>query len=58
MTPLSFTTLLACYKSGYTRIPVCKGSSTNIVGMVFTKDLIMVDPDDEIPVSSFLSFCR
>mmetsp|Transcript_28430 Transcript_28430/g.71545 ORF Transcript_28430/g.71545 Transcript_28430/m.71545 type:complete len:692 (-) Transcript_28430:62-2137(-) len=54
---LSFETLLRCYKSGYTRIPVyCKDPSC-VVGLLFTKDLILVDPDDEIPVGALLSFC-
>ena len=27
------------------------------MGIVFTKDLILVDPNDEIPVASILPFC-
>lgn len=41
----------------YTRIPVYQNRVDNIVGIVFTKDLILVDPNDEIPVASILPFC-
>jgi metal transporter CNNM len=29
---------------------------TCIVGMLFTKDLILVDPDDELEVSTIMGF--
>mmetsp|Transcript_2582 Transcript_2582/g.7605 ORF Transcript_2582/g.7605 Transcript_2582/m.7605 type:complete len:748 (+) Transcript_2582:102-2345(+) len=54
---LSFDELLRCYKSGFTRIPVFKDDPSNVVGLLFAKDLILVDPDDEIPVGAMLSFC-
>lgn len=54
---LSFEELLGSYKSGFTRIPVFKGDTSCVVGLLFAKDLILVDPDDEIPVGAMLSFC-
>lgn len=54
---LDFDNLKAIYQSGYTRIPVFQNRRDTIVGVVFTKDLILVDPNDEIPVASILPFC-
>ena len=49
--------LQVIYTSGYTRIPVYQTKRSRVVGIIFAKDLILVDPNDEIPVSSFLSLC-
>eukprot|EP01051_Picozoa_sp_SAG22_P012085 SAG22_NODE_1226_length_5115_cov_1.930024_4_plen_428_part_00 len=58
---LDFDTMLAIYKTGYTRIPICDGSETDpqspIVGLLLTKDLMLVDPEDEIEIRLLLSFC-
>ena len=54
---LSFEVMLDIYKRGYTRIPVFKVHRTNVVGLLYTKDLIMVDPEDDLPVSRVLEFC-
>ena len=54
---LDFDDLKAIYVSGYTRIPVYHNRRDCIVGIVYTKDLILVDPNDEIPVASILPFC-
>mgnify|MGYP005707487999 CR=1 FL=1 len=47
-TRLNFHMLFEIYKSGFTRIPVYENDRQNIVGILFTKDLILVDPDDEL----------
>ena len=47
---------MAIYKSGFTRIPVFSEYRQNIVGVLFAKDLILVDPDDCIQVATVLSF--
>lgn len=52
---LNFQTMLAIYKSGFTRIPVFEGVHQNIIGILYSKDLILVDPDDEIEVGAVLS---
>lgn len=54
---LGFDLLKDLYTSGYTRIPVYHNRKDCIVGILFTKDLILVDPNDEIPVASILPFC-
>ena len=54
---LDFDRLKAIYTSGYTRIPVYHNRTDTIVGIIFTKDLILLDPNDEIPVASILPFC-
>ena len=50
--------MLDIYRRGYTRIPVYKGSKDFIVGLLYTKDLIMVDPEDDLPVERVLEFCN
>jgi metal transporter CNNM len=55
-TRLSFSVLMDIYKSGFTRIPVYEEHRSNIVGVLFTKDLILIDPDDEIELSALLAF--
>ena len=42
--------------AGFTRIPVYDESRDNIVGILYAKDLILVDPDDEVEISAVLSF--
>jgi metal transporter CNNM len=55
-TRLTFTVLMSIYRSGFTRVPVYETSRNNIIGILFTKDLILIDPDDEIEVAAVLSF--
>lgn len=47
---LDFNAMREIYRSGYTRVPVCDRSRTNLVGVLNTKDLVLVDADDELPV--------
>ena len=58
---LDFDTILEMYKRGHTRIPVCDGDPQNpqvpIVGLVLTKDLMLVDPDDQLETRTFLHYC-
>jgi metal transporter CNNM len=52
---LSYDTLIAIFKAGHSRIPIYAGSDINdIIGLLLTKDLIFIDPDDEVPISSFI----
>lgn len=53
---LTFQTMLAIYKSGFTRIPVFEGERQNIVAVLYAKDLILLDPDDSIEIGTVLSF--
>ena len=42
-------------KTGYTRSPVWEGHRQNIIGILYTKDLILVDPDDEVEVRAIIA---
>uniref|UniRef100_A0AAV1T5M3 CBS domain-containing protein n=1 Tax=Peronospora matthiolae TaxID=2874970 RepID=A0AAV1T5M3_9STRA len=45
--------LKVIYNSGYSRIPVWKKDPNDVVGIVFTKDLIYVDPNENVPLIAF-----
>lgn len=51
---LNFDTITNIFKTGFSRIPVWEASVSNIIGLIFVKDLIFVDPDDEIPIKDFV----
>eukprot|EP00566_Odontella_aurita_P002749 CAMPEP_0113541842 /NCGR_PEP_ID=MMETSP0015_2-20120614/9269_1 /TAXON_ID=2838 /ORGANISM="Odontella" /LENGTH=938 /DNA_ID=CAMNT_0000441819 /DNA_START=97 /DNA_END=2914 /DNA_ORIENTATION=- /assembly_acc=CAM_ASM_000160 len=51
---LSFDTIAKIFKTGYSRIPVYEVSVNNVIGLLFTKDLIFIDPEDETQVRSFV----
>jgi metal transporter CNNM len=53
---LNFETMLDIYKSGFTRIPVYEHSREFIKGILYVKDLILVDPDDEITLEAIVTF--
>ena len=42
------------FRSGYSRVPVVGKDKNDIVGILYTKDLIFVDPEDETPVLNFI----
>ena len=43
---LDFKSLSDIFKSGFSRIPVLGVDENDVVGMILTKDLIMIDPED------------
>jgi len=51
---LSFDLIGTIFKTGYSRIPVYEISRNNIIGLLFVKDLIFLDPEDNVPVRSFI----
>ena len=51
---LSFETIAKIFKTGYSRIPVYEVSRDNVIGLLFVKDLIFIDPEDEVPIRSFI----
>eukprot|EP00824_Muranothrix_gubernata_P012279 TRINITY_DN26138_c0_g1_i1.p1 TRINITY_DN26138_c0_g1~~TRINITY_DN26138_c0_g1_i1.p1 ORF type:complete len:584 (-),score=118.62 TRINITY_DN26138_c0_g1_i1:3-1754(-) len=53
---LDFFAMMEIFKYGHSRIPVYEGDRGTISGLLFAKDLILVNPDDEIPIRSILSF--
>ena len=52
---LDFKTVSEIFEFGFSRIPVYDKDKSDIVAMLFTKDLILVDPDDETPLQYFIS---
>lgn len=42
------------FKAGYSRIPVYDKDRNDIVSLILAKDLIFVDPEDDIPISNFV----
>eukprot|EP00873_Tetraselmis_striata_P042726 jgi/Tetstr1/462990/TSEL_007930.t2 len=53
-TRLDYESMLQIYKSGYTRIPVYEGHRNKIVGLLYTKDLILIDPADSIELRTLV----
>jgi metal transporter CNNM len=51
---LGFDVVAKIFKMGFSRIPVYEVSKSNIIGLLFVKDLIFLDPEDEIPVKNFV----
>lgn len=47
-------TLSLIFKSGFSRIPVFAKDRNDVIGLLFTKDLIFIDPEDETPVKNFV----
>jgi len=56
-TRLNFEVLLEIFKKGYSRIPVYRNNENEqeIVGILFVKELILLDPEDEIPISTIMN---
>ena len=53
---LGYNTIVAIFKTGFSRIPVYENNDrNNIVGLLFVKDLIFVDPEDETKVIDFIN---
>lgn len=53
---LNFDTLSLIQKSGFSRIPVFDQDRTNIVAVLFAKDLAFVDPDDKVPIKTLCEY--
>ncbi|XP_066449197.1 metal transporter CNNM3 isoform X2 [Eleutherodactylus coqui] len=53
---LDFTTMSNIMESGYTRIPVYENERSNIVDILYLKDLAFVDPEDCTPLSTITRF--
>ena len=52
---LDFKTVGEIFETGYSRIPVYDKDKNDVVALLFAKDLILVDPDDETPLRYFVS---
>lgn len=53
---LDFETVSEIMKSGFSRIPVYEGDRSNIVTVLYIKDLAFVDPDDNTPLKTLSQF--
>ncbi|XP_072943229.1 unextended protein-like [Epargyreus clarus] len=53
---LDFETMSEIIKSGYSRIPVYESSRSNIITVLFIKDLAFVDPDDNTPLRTLCQY--
>ncbi|XP_075419301.1 metal transporter CNNM4 isoform X2 [Tenrec ecaudatus] len=53
---LDFNTMSEIMESGYTRIPVFEDEHSNIVDILYVKDLAFVDPDDCTPLKTITRF--
>lgn len=40
--------------SGHSRIPIFKDGRSDIVGLILVKKLIILDPDDNVPISEVM----
>lgn len=55
---LDFETVSEIKAQGYSRIPVYEGERTNIVHILFAKDLLFIDPDDRKPIEEVCKFYK
>ena len=55
-TTMDFETLTEILRHGYTRVPVFDGDKTNIVSLLNTKDLALIDPDDKTLLATVCKF--
>ncbi|XP_042296276.1 metal transporter CNNM4-like [Sceloporus undulatus] len=53
---LDFDTITEIMESGYTRIPIYGRDRSDIVDMLYVKDLAFVDPDDCTPLKTITKF--
>ncbi|NXJ83277.1 CNNM4 protein, partial [Trogon melanurus] len=53
---LDFNTMSEIMESGYTRIPVFEEERSNIMDILYVKDLAFVDPDDCTPLKTITKF--
>ncbi|XP_023682200.2 metal transporter CNNM3 isoform X2 [Paramormyrops kingsleyae] len=53
---LDFGTMSEIMQSGYTRVPVYEEERSNIVEILYVKDLALVDPEDCTPMSTITKF--
>ena len=53
---LNFETVSEIREQGYSRIPVFENETNNIVHILFAKDLMFIDPDDNMPLSMVCAF--
>ncbi|XP_065821973.1 metal transporter CNNM3 isoform X1 [Labrus bergylta] len=53
---LDFSTMSEIMQCGYTRVPIYEEERSNIVEIIYVKDLALVDPDDCTPMTTITKF--
>ena len=53
---LNFETICEIKEQGYSRIPVYDTDKKNILHILYTKDLLFIDPDDNKPLAQVCDF--
>ncbi|KAM6986436.1 metal transporter CNNM3 [Aplochiton taeniatus] len=53
---LDFSTMSEIMQCGYTRVPIYEEERSNIVEILYVKDLALVDPDDSTPMTTITKF--
>ncbi|XP_016132723.1 metal transporter CNNM3 isoform X2 [Sinocyclocheilus grahami] len=53
---LDFNTMSEIMQSGYTRVPVYEEERSNIIEILYVKDLALVDPEDRTPMTTITKF--
>jgi metal transporter CNNM len=47
--------LQSIFRAGYSRIPVYDKDKNDVVGVLLAKDLLLIDPKEEIPIRNFMT---
>jgi len=55
---LNFDTISEIKEQGYSRIPVYEGERSNVIYILFAKDLLFIDPDDNKPMVEVCKFYK
>ncbi len=53
---LDFNTMSEIMQSSYTRVPVYEEERSNIIEILYVKDLALVDPEDRTPMTTITKF--
>ena len=53
---LNFDTIQEIYDSGHSRIPIYEGSKHNVIGLLYTRNLAFLDPEDEMTMHQYHTF--
>uniref|UniRef100_A0A1B6H289 CNNM transmembrane domain-containing protein n=1 Tax=Cuerna arida TaxID=1464854 RepID=A0A1B6H289_9HEMI len=55
---MDFETVALILSSGYSRIPIYVGKKSNILYLLLTKELALLDPDDKVPVKMLVQHSK
>merc|ERR1719261_1098167 len=53
-TPLDYSKIREIFETGYSRIPVYGKDKHDYKGLLYTKDLMLADPEDEMKLGDFI----